>query len=172
MEDSLTLATIGLGGITFVLAIITFFYMLFTGRMAKRMKEQTGLFQKEFDVRITPRPEPDIGPHITSGSKCKLTIKVFNAGLSPFYLDCIHTNFYHRERPNEVHREPIQVKRYIQPGKEYFREFVEFDYAQFPNFSGVRVIQGMAHLTYYLELFDLLNERHRWPKEGEITKQL
>lgn len=172
MEDSLTLATIALAGVTFILVVITFFYMLFTAKIAKRMKDQTELSQKEFNVRITPRPEPDVGPHITSGSECDLTIKVFNAGLSPFFIDCIHLNFYHSDRPGEVHRETMQIKRYIQPGREYLREFAKFDYAQFPNFSEVEMVQGKAYITYHVELFDLLNERYRWPKEGEVTKQL
>ncbi|MFW9851830.1 MAG: hypothetical protein ACFFDS_02720 [Candidatus Thorarchaeota archaeon] len=165
---------IGLVVMTGVLAVITFFYMLFTRKMANRMKEQTELFEKEFTIRITPRLDnPTLFPKKRSGSKVWIIPSVFNAGLSAFYLEHVFLKFHHRDYPDISHDDLIPINRYVLPGREYRPdESVEFDYASFPEFADVREIKGKAFIEFFFKYSDLEGNELRWPENSYETREI
>jgi len=171
MKDPLMVATFALVGVTFILVIITAVYVVFTGKMAKRMKEQTELQKKEFDLRIKPQYDmPKLELCETSGSKFKLRPRVVNAGFSPFRFDFVSLKFFNRDDPNKPYAEPIWIHKHIFPEKEYYREPIEFDCAKFINFpetEDVRDVRAKVYIMYFFEFSDLLGNRYRYPEKNE-----
>lgn len=168
MRDPLTLATISLVGVTCILVLITFFYMLFTAKMAKRMKEQIELQAREFKLRITPHHEPKLILSAYGGSKLELKPRVINAGFSPFRFEFVSLKFYHKDNPDKPHEEMIQVFKYIFPENEYYlEESTKFDCANFPNFPETRDVRGSVYIQYFFKFSDLLGKSYRWPEDEE-----
>jgi len=119
MKNPLTIATFSLVGITFILVVITTIYVIFTGKMARRMKEQIDLQNKEFNMRVTPHYDmPKLELCQTSGTKIKLRPRIFNAGLSPFRLDLVSLTFLNRDDANKSWAEPLWINKYIFPKNE------------------------------------------------------
>src|SRR4030043_1227329 len=118
LSVALFLANLCLVGVTLLLAVITFFYMVFTGKMAKRMSEQVNVQKREFDLRI--RPVPDIKAEVlsTTGTSFKVRFRVFNGGLLPFCLSFIGLKFRHSEIPERVTADIHKVNKYISPQTE------------------------------------------------------
>lgn len=166
----LALATIALAGVTFILVVITFLYMLFTGKMANRMKEQTDILRRELNLRVTPVPAYGITFSQSNGRKISINYVVTNGGLSAFFLENIVIEFFHEDYLGKKHIERISINNYIFPKEEeksHPESLTTFDYAEFSEFSGVNNLEGKAYIKFYIEIYDIEFEYHRFPEEGK-----
>jgi len=167
-SDALLLSNLCLVGVTLLLAVITFFYMVFTGKMARRMSEQVDIQKREFDLKIRPIPTIRAELVSTTGTTFKIKFRIFNGGLSPFYLELIVLKFCHSEMPEKMTADCRQVNRYIFPQTEHDSGELEFDYKNdpIPGFRGLTSLKG-AYIRYHINVFDLEKKSQRFPEQPD-----
>jgi len=158
---------------TFMLVIVTFRYMIHTEKMARKMGEQVDVQKREFDLKI--RPVPNIRAELvsTTGTTFKIRFRIFNGGLSPFYLELIVLKFCHSEMPEKMTADCRQVNRYIFPQTEHDSGELEFDYKNdpIPGFRGLTSLKG-AYIRYHINVFDLEKKSQRLPAQPERDSTL
>jgi hypothetical protein len=162
MEKVILINSLILGFATLCLAVINFFYMMFTKKMSKAMQDQTDVIRKEFNLSKNPLLDGKVGWERTLGAKAKLRAFAKNRGRYPFYLQSLELRFFHADHGRTVHVDNIAINRWFGPNDDW-KEVKDFDYAEFPEFEGINEIQGKTHVQFYFVGHNIEGEHFNWP---------
>jgi hypothetical protein len=131
---SLVLVTIGL-------VIVTLVYTLATRKMAKEMKHQSDMMQKEFEIRIAPLIELKYFPLIDNVLNPISTITVYNKGFYPVKFEYIYLRCWHRGNPDTAETGVLQIVRWLEKGEKLTRK-ITFQFSKIPYFSHSWDVKG------------------------------
>ena len=123
---SLVLVTVGL-------VIVTLVYTLATRRMAREMKTQSDMMQKEFEIRIAPLVEIKFTHLLTSVINPVWTVTATNKGFYPVKFEYIYIRFWHREKPDTPEADVLQIDKWLEKG-EYLTRVIKFCFSKIALF--------------------------------------
>lgn len=155
---SLVLVTIGL-------VIVTLVYTLATRKMAKEMKHQSEMMQKEFEIRIAPLIEPKYYQITTNVLNPLWVVTVHNKGFYPVKFENINIRWWHREKPDTAETELRQINKWMEKG-ELSRHKITFRFSKIAQFQHSWDVKESGMASVELHFMDI--QKNQFVKEKII----
>lgn len=140
------------------LLIVTLVYTLATRRMAREMKSQSEMMQKEFEIRIAPLVELKITPQLVNVLNPISTVTVNNKGFYPVKFEYIFFHLWYREKPDTAEPGLIQIDRWLEKGQSLTR-VIRFPFSKIPLFKNASDVNGHGMASVELHFTDIQKEQ-------------
>jgi len=136
------------------LLVVTLIYTSATRRMAREMKNQSDMMQKEFEIRIAPLVEPKFTHLFTNVINPVWTMTVTNKGFYPIKFEYIHVRCWHREKPDIAEADVIQIHKWLEKG-ESLSHVIKFHFSRIALFRSASDTKQYGMASAELHFVDI-----------------
>ena len=161
INSFLVLVTIGL-------VIVTAFYTFSTHKMAKEMKHQSEIMQKEFELRTaTIIDYPRIYPRTTGVMDPEIEVSVINKGYIVKF-GYIYFRWWHREHPSDIETDIDEIGRWIEKGESISRT-LKIDFSKIAHFRDASDVKGNGMVSIEFHFSDFQGKQFLYPPQEKIV---
>lgn len=136
------------------LLVVTLLYTLATRRMAREMKSQSEIMQREFEIRIAPLVELKIRKQLVNVLNPISTVTVNNKGFYPVKLEYIFFRLWYREKPDAAEPGLLQIHKWLEKG-ESLTSIIKFPFSKIPLFKNASDVNGHGMASVELHFTDI-----------------
>jgi hypothetical protein len=139
---------------TFGLVIVTTLYTLSTHKMAKEMKRQSEMMQKEFEIRISPLIEVKVVKWITNVLTPALHLIVINRSFYRVKFDYFSIRWWHIEDATSAQTEDRPINTWIECGKSEAR-LVRVHFSKLAQFRNALDVKEKGRVSFECHFSDI-----------------
>jgi hypothetical protein len=140
--------------VTLGLVIVTSIYAFSTHNMAKEMKQQSAIMQREFELRIAPLIEPKISLRITGVINPVIQVSAVNKGFYPVKFEYIYFRWWHREKPENNDTGLIEIGKWLEKGESAIRD-IKIEFSKIALFKDASDVNENGMVSVELHFVDL-----------------